>query len=205
VETFTYTAVFHLPAHSSGGTIQFAYALDHGQSQTPASVTAKPGQTSVTYAFKSTGTLSADHTYPGTAMVTVTSPTQLTSSGVQPSGTCVAQGPYQVTSVTVVPYPTSIAGIKCGTVTTVTYTATFTLAANSPGGTVQYRYTVDNGNTYTADSLMVSPGQTTATRQFTWSGALSATPTYPLLGGVQVQTPNSVNSSLVGPTGTCSP
>lgn len=86
--TFTYTATFHLPAHSAGGEIQFAYTLNNGRSQTSDSVQAPAGATSVTATFTSSGALPVDHTYPAPAIVMVTSPNQLTSPAAMPSGSC---------------------------------------------------------------------------------------------------------------------
>lgn len=86
--TFTYTATFHVPAHSAGGVIQFAYTLNNGRSQTAASVRAPAGATSVTATFTSSGALPVDHTYPAPAIVMVTSPNQIMSPSVTPSGAC---------------------------------------------------------------------------------------------------------------------
>jgi hypothetical protein len=86
--TFTYTATFHIPAGTAGGTIQFGYTLNNGRSQTPASVTVSPGQTGATYTFTSSGALPADHTYPGVAILMVTSPNTVLSPQVKPSGAC---------------------------------------------------------------------------------------------------------------------
>lgn len=86
--TFTYIATFHIPAHTAGGVIQFAYTLNNGRSQTSATVTVGADQTSKTFTFESAGSLPADHTYPGPAMVMVTSPNTLISPSAQPSGTC---------------------------------------------------------------------------------------------------------------------
>ncbi|HEX6121948.1 MAG TPA: hypothetical protein VFY89_02255, partial [Ktedonobacterales bacterium] len=202
--SFTYTAVFHLANNTSGGTIQFAYTLNNGRSQTPATVTASAGQSSTTFQFTSAGTLPADHTYPGPAIVMVTSPNQVTSPSALPSGTCAAAGAFQVTSIEMAVNPTSIAGKSCGTSLTVHYTATFHLAPNGPGGTIQFQYTVNNGRGSTPASLAVAPGQTSATYAFQWSGTLPADHTYPEPGGVMVQSPNAVSSPLIGPTGMCS-
>ncbi len=111
----------------------------------------------------------------------------------------------QVTSVTMAVTPASIAGIACGTTMTVTYTATFQVPPNSSGGTVQFSYTVNNGRGQSPASLPFSPGETTKTYSFTWSGALPADHTYPAPGGVQVTSPNQLTSPLVGPTGQCTP
>ncbi|HET9111820.1 MAG TPA: hypothetical protein VFN78_13405 [Ktedonobacterales bacterium] len=205
--TFTYTATFHLPARTAGGVIQFAYTLNNGRSQTPDSVTVGAGQTSAVATFTSSGVLSADHTYPGPALIMVTSPNSVISPSALPSGACVAQsapGPFQVTSVSMTVNPTSVAGLHCGTATTVTYTALFHLAPNGPGGTIQFDYTVNNGRGSTPASVTVAPGQTTASYSFTWSGALPADHTYPEPGGVSVRSPNTITSPLVGPSGACS-
>lgn len=206
VASFTYTATFHLPAHTAGGVIQFSYTLNNGRSQTPGMVTASPNETSPTFTFVSSGVLSADHTYPGPALVMVTSPNTVISPAALPSGSCAAQGasgPFQVTSIAMKVNPTSIAGTQCGSSLTVTYTATFHLAANGPGGTIQFTYTINNGRGSTPASVTVAPGQTTASYQFQWSGTLPADHTYPEPGGVMVASPNALTSSLVGPSGMC--
>ena len=202
--SFTYTAIFHVPANTAGGTIQFAYTLNNGRSQTPASVTVAPGETSKTFMFNSSGTLPSDHTYPEPAVVMVTSPNSVLSSPVRPTGACVVSGPFQVTSASMKVNPTSIAGTSCGTYLTVTYTATFHLAPNGPGGTIQFEYTVNNGRGSNLTSITVPPGQTTATYTFTWSGNLPPDHTAPEGGGVVVHSPNNVTSGLVGPSGRCS-
>lgn len=203
--SFTYTATFHVPSHSTGGVIQFAYTLNNGRSQTNASVSVAPGASVATYTFASSGTLSPDHTYPGTAIVMVTSPTHITSPAAKPDGQCGTQtGAFQVTAVDMAVDPASIAGKTCGTSLTVTYTATFHLAPSGPGGTIQFTYTVNNGRGSQMASISVPPNQTTATYQFNWSGALPADHTYPEPGGVMVQSPNTITSPLIGPSGTCS-
>ncbi|MDQ6645450.1 MAG: hypothetical protein M3Y76_13470 [Chloroflexota bacterium] len=202
--SFTYTAIFHIPAHTAGGTIQFAYTLNNGRSQTSGSVRVVAGETSKTFRFVSSGTLSADHTYPGTALVMVTSPNHVISPSVKPSGTCVGPAPFQVTAVSMTVNPSSIQGLRCGTSLTVTYTALFHLVSNGPGGTIQFAYTVNNGRGSTMASITVAPGQTTASYSFLWSGNLPADHTYPEVGGVIVQSPNAMRSSLLGPSGTCS-
>lgn len=201
---FTYTATFHIPAYTSGGTIQFAYTLNNGRSQTAASVAVGAGETSKAFTFTSSGILPADHTYPGPAIVMVTNPNNVSSPPAQPSGTCVAPGAFQVTSVSMAVTPSSIAGKSCGAPLTVTYTATFHLAPNGPGGTIQFQYTINNGRGTTMASITVAPGQTTANYAFMWSGNLPADHTYPEPGGVIVQSPNQINSSLLGPSGACS-
>jgi hypothetical protein len=207
VASFTYTAIFHIPERSAGGTIHFAYTLNNGRSQTDGTVTAGAGETSKMFTFTSSGTLSADHTYPGTAIVMVTSPNSITSPQVKPSGECTeagASGAFQVTGVTMTVAPTSIAGLRCGTPLTVTYTAMFHLAANGPGGTVQFEYTINNGRGSNRASIVVAPGQTAASYRFQWSGNLPVDHTYPEPGGVLVTSPNMLISSRVVPSEMCS-
>jgi len=201
--SFTYTATFHIPANSAGGTIQFQYTLNNGHSSTNASVVVSPGETTKIYTFSSSGTLYPDHTYPGIAEVLVNSPNTVSSPQVKPAGTCTTAA-FNVTSIDMAVNPTSIAGMACGTAITVTYTATFHIAANSPGGTIQLIYTLNNGRSTPSASVNVSPGQTTATYSFTWSGNLPPDHTYPGLGGVITSSPNVVHSPIVKPNGVCS-
>jgi hypothetical protein len=201
--SFTYTATFHIPANTTGGTIQFSYTLNNGRSQTNAYVTVGAGETTKTYTFTSSGTLPPDHTYPGIAEVLVSSPNAISSPQVKPAGACTLAA-FKVTSIDMTVRPTSIAGMACGTPITVTYTATFHIAGNSSGGTIQFTYTVNNGRSSPSASVNVGPGQTTATYSFTWSGNLPLDHTYPGLGGVITSSPNAVHSPLVMPTGMCS-
>ncbi len=202
--TFTYVATFHLPGQSAGGVIEFAYTLNNGRSQTPEKVTVAPGATSATYTFTSSGVLAPDHTYPGIAIVMVTSPNNVLSPQVVPGGACVTPAAFQVTSVAMTVNPASIAGMTCGTALNVTYTATFNLAAGGSGGTIQFEYTVNNGRGSQPASVSVAPGQTSATYTFTSSGVVASDHTYPGPGGVMVVSPNSLISSRVAPSGACS-
>jgi hypothetical protein len=119
------------------------------------------------------------------------------------TSTAASAAVFQVSSVTISVNPKSIAGRACGTTTTVTYTAVFKVTPNTPGGTVKFTYTVDNGRGHTPASLTFSPGQTTKSYLFTWSGALPADHTAPGLGGIQVTSPNLLTSALIAPTGQC--
>lgn len=202
--TVTYTALFHVVPNSAGGTVKFNYTVNNGRGQTPASITFNAGETAKSYSFKWSGALPADHTYPGRGGVQVTSPNQLTSPLVAPAGQCTSLAAFQVTRVDMAVNPTSIQGLSCGTSIVVYYTATIHVAPNSPGGTVQFSYTINNGRGQTPASITFGPGQTVRTFTFTWSGALPADHTYPAPGGVQVTSPNQLTSSLVAPTGTCS-
>lgn len=86
--TFTYTATFHVPAGTAGGTIQFMYTTNNGRSTQSASVTVPAGQSTATYTFTTSGTLYADHTYPGVTEVLVTSPNAVNSPQIKPAGMC---------------------------------------------------------------------------------------------------------------------
>ena len=86
--TVTYTAIFHVRPNSVGGTVRFEYTVNNGRGQTPASIDFKPGETTKSYTFTWRGALPIDHTYPGQGGVQVTSPNQLTSSLVAPTGMC---------------------------------------------------------------------------------------------------------------------
>ena len=200
----TYTATIHVAPGSSGGTVKFYYTVNNGRGQTPASIHFNSGETTKAYTFTWSGALPIDHTYPEPGGIQVTSPNQLTSSLVWPTGQCTSLGAFQVTKVDMTVSPTSIQGLSCGTSVVVTYTATIHVAANSPGGTVQFSYTVNNGRGQTPASITFSPGQTVRTYTFTWSGALPADHTYPGPGGIQVTSPNQLTSPLIAPTGVCS-
>src|SRR5260370_837879 len=202
--TVTYTALFHVAPNSVGGTVKFDYTVNNGRGQTPASITFNPGETAKSYAFTWRGPLPIDHTYPGLGGIQVTSPNQITSQLVAPTGQCTPAGAFQVTQVTMTVSPPSIQGLSCGTSIVVTYTATIHVAANGAGGTVQFSYTVNNGRGQTPASITFSPGQTVRTYTFTWSGALPADHTYPGPGGIQVTSPNPLTSPSVAPTGVCS-
>jgi hypothetical protein len=202
--TVTYTALFHANSDNAGGTVHFFYTVNNGRGQTPASITFNPGETTKAYTFTWRGALPVDHTYPEPGGVQVTSPNQLTSALVGPTGRCTSLAAFQVTNVNMTVSPTSIQGLSCGTPVVVTYTATIHVAANSPGGTVQFIYTVNNGRGQTPASITFSPGQTTRTYTFTWRGALPVDHTYPGQGGIQITSPNQLTSSLVAPTGKCS-
>ncbi len=201
--TVTYKATIHVTPHGPGGTVQFGYTVNNGRSQNTASVTFAPGETSKTYTFTWSGALPADHTYPAPGGIAVTSPNQLISPLVGPVGTCVVESAFVVTSVDMAVSPTTIQGLTCGTSIVVTYTATIHVAANSPGGTVQFGYTVNNGRSQNTASVTFAPGETSKTYSFTWSGALPVDHTYPEPGGIDVTSPNQLVSPLVGPSGAC--
>jgi serine/threonine protein kinase len=112
--------------------------------------------------------------------------------------------PFTVQNVNLTVSPVSINGIACGTNITVTYTATFTVPANTPGGTVQFTYTTNNGQNDQNGSVMFPQGKTTKTFTFTWSGPLPSDHTEPGIGEVITTSPNAVTSNQAQPTGKCS-
>jgi len=140
----------------------------------------------------------------GSANPTATASTTQTATTTPASTATTATNPFQVTSVQMALNPASIAGLACGTVLTVDYIATFTVASNSPGGTVQFVYTTTNGRGTTPASLTFAPNEVSKTYTFSWHGTLESDNVAPGLGGVIVSSPNALNSSLVQPTGTCS-
>jgi len=202
--TVTYTATIHVVPDSAGGTVKFGYTVNNGRGQNMASLNFGPGVTTKTYAFTWSGALPVDHTYPEAGGIQVTSPNQLLSPLVGPTGQCTPAAAFHVAKIDMTVSPTSIQGLACGTSLVVTYTATIHVAPNSPGGTVQFSYTVNNGRGQNMASLNFGPGQTIKTYTFTWSGALPVDHTYPEPGGIQVTSPNQLTSPLVGPTGMCS-
>ncbi|GAC1383917.1 MAG: hypothetical protein NVSMB33_12120 [Ktedonobacteraceae bacterium] len=119
------------------------------------------------------------------------------------TATATATVSFTVSSVTMAVNPTSIAGIACGTYVTVTYTATFTVPANTPGGTVQFTYTINNGHSSTNASVTFAAGVTSKDYQFTWAGNLPSDHTYPGIGEVITSSPNQVTSQGIQPTGSC--
>ena len=88
--TFTYTAIFHIPAYSPGGLIRFEYSTDNGRGSTKADLLIGPGQTMNSYTFTSSGVLTPDNTYPGVGEVIVDYPNMVSSPQVKPSGACMS-------------------------------------------------------------------------------------------------------------------
>jgi hypothetical protein len=203
--TVTYTATFHFPGGNAGGTVAFDYTTNNGRSQTAAQLSVQPGQTSVPYKFTWSGALPTDHTMPEPGGVMVVSPNALTSALLGPTGSCSSpSAAFSVTSVGVTASP-ALTGHACGTAFTETYTATFHIAANGPGGTLVFTYTTTNGRGTSQNiDLQVAAGQTTATYTFTWSGTLEPGSPDPGNGIVLVAAPNQVLSSDGVPSGHCS-
>jgi hypothetical protein len=202
--TVTYTATFHVAANSSGGTVPFLYTVNNGRSMAPASLNFGPGETIKTYTFTWQGTLSSDNVYPGLGGVLTSSPNEVHSLSVKPTGTCVSSAAFQVTNIDLSVSPSSLVGMSCNSSVTFTYTVTFHVAPNSHGGTIQFMYTTNNGRSSTKSSVTASAGTTTVTYKFTSSGVLSPDHTFPGIAEVITTSPNQVNSPQVKPAGQCS-
>ncbi len=204
--TESYNAVFHFPANNTGGTVTFGTTTDNGHSSQPASLTIRPQQTSATYIFSQSGRVSSDNVFPGRGGVQVTSPNTYTSTIVAPQGSCrstSATSAFRVTGIDLIVGP-EVTGHRCGTQFTAQYTATFHIAAGSPGGTLVFQYTTDNGRSSSANvSLPVAAGQTTATYTFQWSGTLDQAHTVPGTGIVMMSIPNQITSPSATPEGGC--
>ena len=130
----------------------------------------------------------------------VPSPTPTAPSTSTPPPTLAA---FKVTSIDMAVSPSSIAGLTCGSNITVTYTATFHIVPNSPGGTIEFLYTWNGGHASPSASVTAAQGQTTATYAFTWQGQLSADHVLPGYGSVMTTSPNQVQSPQVKPDGMC--
>jgi hypothetical protein len=83
-----YNAVFHVVSGPNGGVISFSWTVNNGRGDTPAKLTIIPGQQQSNYVFTWQGSLPADHTYPGPGGVLVTSPNNIESKLVAPTGKC---------------------------------------------------------------------------------------------------------------------
>lgn len=199
----TYMATFHIAANRPGGTVQFVYTVNNGRATTPAHLSFAPGQTTKTYAFTWQGMLSADNVSPGLGAVVTSSP-NVVSLSVKPTGTCAASATFKVASIDLAVSPSSITGMSCNSNVTFTYTITFHVAPNNPGGAIQFMDTTNNGRSNMNGSVTARAGATTVTSTFTSSGLLSPDHTFPGIAEVISTSPNQVNSPQVTPTGQCS-
>ena len=139
---------------------------------------------------------------PNTATPTPAQATPAAQSTSSPASNP-AQAPFSVTGIDMTVSPASIAGMACGTSINVVYIATFHAPANNAGGTVQFVYTTNNGRSTPQASIAFAPGEMTKTYSFSWSGTLYPDNVYPGRGGIVTNTPNTISSSMVRPTGAC--
>lgn len=171
-----------------------ATATANAQANTTATAQANANATATANANKANANATA------TAIAQANANATATASASTPTPT---PTPFSVKSVKMTVDPTSINGQTCGTNMTVTYTATFDVPSNSPGGTVQFEYTTNGGHSNAPASITFAAGQTTKTYQFTWSGNLPADHTYPGAGQVITTSPNQVTSNAAQPSGQC--
>ncbi len=111
---------------------------------------------------------------------------------------------FTVTGIDMSVTPTTVSLWKCGSYIQVVYNAVFHVVSGPNGGTIVFSYTVNNGRSQTFEKLTILPGQRLSNFTFTWQGSLPSDHTYPGLGGVQVTSPNQIQSQLVAPSGKCS-
>ncbi len=111
---------------------------------------------------------------------------------------------FAVTGIDMSVSPTSTSLWKCGSYIQVTYNAVFHVTSGPTGGTIVFSYTINNGRSQTPEKLTILPGQYLSNFTFTWQGALPVDHTYPGPGGVQVTSPNYIQSQMVLPSGKCS-
>lgn len=140
---------------------------------------------------------------PGNANANNTTPTPTSPAASSATPGQPAQGALSVTGVDIGVNPSNLGNYACGTQLTVTYTATFHFPANNAGGHVAFEWTTNNGRSSTQATLTVSPGATSVSYPFTWSGQLPSDHTQPGPGGIIVSTPNALTSQLVAPAGAC--
>jgi serine/threonine protein kinase len=209
----TATALAHNGTVTSQGNAQ---ATDTAQGQANAYATAtanaqnqtNANQTATAYAQNNgnaTATANTQTYATATANANATATANASATAQAATATATASSAtFTVQSVSISVNPTSISGTTCGTYITVTYTATFVVPANTPGGTIQFAYSVNNGRSQQNASITFAAGQTTKTYDFTWSGNLPADHTYPGVGIVMTTSPNQVTSQGVAPTGQCS-
>jgi hypothetical protein len=140
----------------------------------------------------------------GITTVVVTATATLTPTATATLAPTATPVPFRVTSIDLTVSPASIAGTSCGTTVTLTYYATFHIPDATHGGTIHFGYTTNNGRSQTSATVGVAPGQTTANYTFSTSGTLAADHTFPGVAIVMVTDPNTVRSSSVIPSGSCS-
>jgi hypothetical protein len=131
-------------------------------------------------------------------------PTPTATPGTTPTPTPTPVA-FQVTTVNLSVDPLSFDGKSCGTQITFTYTATFHVLANGPGGAVQFTYTTDGGRTSKTGVVTLSPGQTSMQFKFPSSGTLELNGAFPGAGQVTTTSPNTMSSQAVTPSGACTP
>ena len=163
-----------------------------------ATATAQANTTATAHAATATAHVTATALAKAHAGATATAVAQ---ANAKATATARVLASFLVQSVTISVSPASIAGMTCGTPVNVTYTATITIAAGGPGGTVALTWSI--GSTSTPANVAFAPGETVKTVSITDMGTLARDNSYPRNGSIASTSPNVVNSTTVRPAGTC--
>ncbi len=201
---FVFTSIVTVNAGQSGGTMSYIWNIIN--KSTSGNITFNAGDTSKTiqYTFSSVTVEPASASYVHGSLSVTNAGSTTTSSQATPSGTCKTAAAFHITSIGLSVSPSSIAGRACNTTITLTYTATFHIVANSPGGTIHFMWTTNNGRSSTNASVLVGPGVTLRTYTWTVTGTLYPDHTFPGNGIVLASSPNSITSPGAAPSGACS-
>lgn len=111
--------------------------------------------------------------------------------------------PLGVSSVDLTVNPATIAGMTCGTNITFTYTVTFHVVPNSAGGTIQFMWTTNNGRSSTDAHIFVAANETSKVYTFQSTGLMASDHTFPGIAEVIVNSPNTIHSQQIQPSGFC--
>ncbi|MBA2287420.1 MAG: hypothetical protein H0W02_18260, partial [Ktedonobacteraceae bacterium] len=199
---FVFTSTVTVNAGQSGGTMSYIWNIIN--KSTSGNITFKAGDTSKTiqYTFSNVMVAPDSASYVHGSLSVTNAGSTMTSSQATPSGTCKHNtAAFHITSIGLSVSPSSIAGRACNTSITLTYTATFHIVANSPGGTIHFMWTTNNGRGSTEASVLVGAGVTL--RTYTWSvtGTLYPDHTFPGNGIVLSTSPNNITSPGAAPSG----
>lgn len=194
----TFTATLYANVGSGGGQVAYTWMINGAT--TTGIVTFGENETSKTVAY----TLSSVPIQYNAVNIPVTfmvnSPNQITSSPAKVAGNCTFPNPLTVTGISLTSSLASLSSLSCGTSTTVTYTATITIGANSVGGTVVLTWQFPRFKHET--KVLFSPGTTTQTATYVITQPLKHNAPFPS-GSLASTTPNVVSSNTAGPSGTC--
>ncbi|MDQ2902340.1 MAG: hypothetical protein M3Y81_02145 [Chloroflexota bacterium] len=202
---FVFTSTVTVNAGQSGGTMSYIWNIIN--KSTSGNITFKAGDTSKTiqYTFSSVTVAPDSASYVHGSLSVTNAGSTMTSSQATPAGTCKHNtAAFHITSIGLSVSPSSIAGRACNTSITLTYTTTFHIVANSPGGTIHFMWTTNNGRSSTNASVLVGPGVTLRTYTWTVTGTLYPDHTFPGNGIVLSTSPNGMTSPGSAPSGSCS-
>ena len=194
-----YTASIIAVEGNTGGSVAYSWTVG-GANVSSGTVSFTPGQTTKTVTYTLTGvTALYNNTTNMTAVLNVSTPNAIASAPTKPAGSCVYTGPFTVTGVSAFVSPADVSSIKCGTTVSFNYTATVTIAPNSPGGTVVLNVTV--GPSTSHRNVAFAPGSTVQTYSMTLTFVLTHTSLHTVT--FASATPNAVSASPTRPTGAC--